>query len=251
MRAAFVLTLLALSLGCSGLFDPDPMPIWEEPSPSGAYLGAVAEVDGPYGPVWAVSIEEVATGFEWSARMPTPSTLSVYPAWDAEERLWVYDSDVGAIYRYDRPEDPSTWSWSRRTDPDCDGTTPPRSALPAYARDRGWCREGAEPYAPDPSPPVPIEGSGYAGTTWYLTDLHPEEPIDHALTFLEGGRIATQHPNDTTPRNDRWWPTERGLTFSYNDDYATYELTRTGPDTLEGPAHNVAGSRWRVRLDRR
>ncbi len=86
------------------------------------------------------------------------------------------------------------------------------------------------------------------GSTWLLHVPELQDTPDHSVTFHAGGRMGTTHPRDTTPDNDEWERSDRGLRFWYNNRYAWYDGERTGACVITGEGGNTTGKQWTFRL---
>lgn len=84
------------------------------------------------------------------------------------------------------------------------------------------------------------------GTTWTLTYYDATTAVEyvHDVTFLAGGEMFDEHPNNTTTDNDRWEQFGATVILYFNDSYATYTGEISAPGSLSGTATNVTGSSW-------
>jgi hypothetical protein len=125
------LLLLSLVLPKS----PDlPNQVTPSTSPSGNYRVSVrAPIGG-----WEFAVQSLKDQQKWTVETPIMSHFNVYWMWDAEDRLWIYNSDDGGISFLERTADDwveSKWGYSRTKDPDFPrDIRPPESLYPEYAR---------------------------------------------------------------------------------------------------------------------
>jgi len=143
-----------------GLFGPDPpddqKPNQRQPlvSPSGKYVLTVPiersrQDRGPLGfglPYWHVTISDPKGQVVY--RDPNESFVgirNVYWVWGQADRVWLFDSDGGAVYVYEQTD--GTWSrheWGHGTGYTAQGITPPPSLYPDYVH------SGPAPVASEP-----------------------------------------------------------------------------------------------------
>ena len=72
-----------------------------------------------------------------------------------------------------------------------------------------------------------------------------EEARSYELRFLPGGRLLNNHPNDTTPDNDRWESKGRYVVLRFNDNFAIYTgVLNKAENQISGHAVNSGGSTW-------
>jgi hypothetical protein len=82
-------------------------------------------------------------------------------------------------------------------------------------------------------------------STWNYTDSDGDE---YTITFLEGGKIKSTHPNDTTPDNDFWKQEGTVVKFSFNDAYSEYHGAFKNKNRITGTASNTKGKKWTWQL---
>ena len=87
------------------------------------------------------------------------------------------------------------------------------------------------------------------GTKWSYEDNRHDWKYD--ISFFEGGRMETTHPNDNTPKNDSWQQDGAILKFSFNNQFSVYQGKRKSFDQIGGTAKNVNGKKWKWTLTKK
>lgn len=76
------------------------------PSPSGVYVLSVpVERDAERRQVWRLTIADREGKVLFKDPYSGPAALNVYWTWDADERAWLYSSDSGRVFFYERTRD--------------------------------------------------------------------------------------------------------------------------------------------------
>lgn len=89
-------------------------------------------------PGWDVVIRERRSGKKWKEETPFLPHLQIYWRWDAENRLWIYNSDDGRVHYLQAAE--GAWSmheWGWGGAPSSESASelrPPNELYPSYAR---------------------------------------------------------------------------------------------------------------------
>lgn len=88
---------------------------------------------------WDVVVVDRKSGRKHKEEAPFMPHLQIYWHWDADNRLWIYNSDDGSVHLLNRDRDKwlmSRWGYGHRTDSDPGvppGLTPPAELYPPYA----------------------------------------------------------------------------------------------------------------------
>ncbi|MEM7013664.1 MAG: hypothetical protein AAF585_19505 [Verrucomicrobiota bacterium] len=128
------LLMLGFLAACKPL-PPKKNQIQDLPSPSGNYTLRIPIEKNTTDPtysgtrVWKVTISDSAGTQEYKDEDSTMvGHLNIYWGWDADDQVWVYNSDDGRITRWTK----ETGSWVKHEDQDEAGI--PAEILPDYAR---------------------------------------------------------------------------------------------------------------------
>lgn len=101
----------------------------------------------------------------------------------------------------------------------------------------------------EPAPGTSPYDPALSDKRWSLKYTSPSgEPREHQLVFHQGGGVWTSEME--TARGHVWSATPETITFSFNEDYATYTARRSGAERFEGQATNVQNESWSFTLDR-
>ena len=130
----FALIVVSLILGPARFQRPNQRT--PSVSPSGLYVLEVFTRRG-YFSRWTVTIGDSKGNVELEDRTDFMGHFSVYWVWDSEDRVWLYNSDDGAVWLWER----ARGRWTRRrwghghTKHIEENLTPPEELYPEYARE--------------------------------------------------------------------------------------------------------------------
>ena len=128
----FTLILAAMFLaGCS---PPAQKPNQRSPfrSPSGKFVLTVPIEHDPTDrnlPFWRVTVSDTTGRQLYQDDSKLIGTLNVYWCWDSSERVWLYNSDDGAVYFWQLVD--GRW---QRSPPQAGAVKPPDELYPDHAR---------------------------------------------------------------------------------------------------------------------
>ena len=103
------------------------------PSPDGRYE---ARFSSP-SPGWDIVVVDTTTGNKWKEETPFMPHLQIYWRWDANNRLWIYNSDNAGVHFLEPDMEGWTlkdWGWSHTAASGMGHLTPPAELYPEYAR---------------------------------------------------------------------------------------------------------------------
>ena len=103
------------------------------PSPDGRYE---ARFSSP-SPGWDIVVVDTTTGNKWKEETPFMPHLQIYWRWDANNRLWIYNSDNAGVHFLEPNVEGWTlkdWGWSHTAASGMGHLTPPAELYPEYAR---------------------------------------------------------------------------------------------------------------------
>lgn len=86
-----------------------------------------------------------------------------------------------------------------------------------------------------------------AGTEWNLTmGKTYKGKKESKVSFYEDGKFSNHNPKDPTPDNEIWAVTGNQITFSFNNQFATYIGTISNDgNQISGKASNKNGLKWK------
>lgn len=85
----------------------------------------------------------------------------------------------------------------------------------------------------------------FVGTTWYLIDLDPDNPVDLTMTFYEDGSFEL---HGWGYEGMEWAATEDTLVFWVNNRYSHHAAVATTDGSLVGVGRQRDGYSWRFRM---
>jgi hypothetical protein len=103
------------------------------PSPDGRYE---ARFSSP-SPGWDIVVVDTTTGNKWKEETPFMPHLQIYWRWDANNRLWIYNSDNAGVHFLEPDVEGWTlkdWGWSHTAASGMGHLSPPAELYPEYAR---------------------------------------------------------------------------------------------------------------------
>ncbi|MFH1463972.1 MAG: hypothetical protein ABIO70_06285 [Pseudomonadota bacterium] len=178
---------LALFMAVSWLLAPEPAPN-QRPASLSSGGGFVAEVDYR-GPHWQITIRNDAGEV---VHQEAPEELwvnfSAYWTWDMEERFWLYNSDDGSVWVWERRGE--EWVWGRWEEDGCDLNAPrppgvlwPPNAQGKQAPECAWSAQA-----------VPLDAPALATAFTAALVEHGVMPAEQvalaALSQQEAARLA-------------------------------------------------------------
>jgi len=101
---------------------------------------------------------------------------------------------------------------------------------------------GCNLFKKQPAAYTPIKG-----TSWVYVDAD----WIYDITFEEGGKLRSKHPNDITPDNDFWKQSGVKVNFEFNKGYTKYQGEMQTKDLITGIATNEAKQTWKWELRRK
>ena len=131
------LTIILAALVITSCSPPPQKPNQRTPStsPSGKFVLTVPIERDPtdrYLPFWRVTISDTAGKQLYKDDSKFIGTLNVYWCWDSSDRVWLYNSDDGAVYVWQILDD----KWQRSPFTVAGPLKPPDELLPDYERNR-------------------------------------------------------------------------------------------------------------------
>ena len=140
-RCLALLLFLVVTLSCGQTRSPSPLNQQQPlPSPSGQYVLTVPIEEGlAYDnfQVWQVTIADAQGNLLYKDEQSRfVGTLNVYWVWDADDRVWLYNSDTGRVFFWE-PGDgtwvKTEWGYGRVREIERD-VEPPPELYPPYVK---------------------------------------------------------------------------------------------------------------------
>ena len=134
MRYLMIIFAALVINGCSTV-PPKPNQRNPSTSPSGKFVLTVPIERDPTDrnlPFWRVTISDTTGKLLYKDDSKVIGTLNVYWCWDSADRVWLYNSDDGAMYVWQVLDS----QWQRLPFTVAEPLKPPDELLPDYERNR-------------------------------------------------------------------------------------------------------------------